>query len=61
MTKSMNMKLSVHQTQGKAGERLAYIGYFRDSLSPEQSQLIANLIWSFKNEQFQVLVSAWQV
>ncbi len=59
MTKRMNLKLSIHQTQGEAGERVAYIGYFRDSLSLEQSQLIANLIWSFKNEQLHALVATY--
>ena len=59
MTEHMNIKLSVSHIQGKADGLVAYLGYFCDSLTLEESKLIADLIWSFKNEQLHVLVATY--
>jgi len=55
----MNLKLSIHQIQVKAGGLEARLGDFDCQISLEQSQLIANLIWFFKDEPFHVLVATY--
>jgi len=59
MTKSMNMKVSIHPIPGKTCGLEACLGDFDCQMSLEQSRLIADFIWFFKGEQFNALVATY--
>jgi len=59
MTKRTDISLWIAALQGKPGGVMAYIGYFDSQINPEQSRIIADLVWSFRNEELTALVATY--
>lgn len=59
MTEHTKISLWIGPLQGKPDGVMAYIGYFNCLLDPEQSRMIAELVWSFKHDELTDLVATY--
>ena len=59
MNERMKMQLWIDHPRDIPGGLIVYLGYFDCQIDSEQSQIIADLIWSFKEDEFVAFVATY--